>query len=473
MKNRSLEAAAADARPGDVACDCCAGRKLKAFRSCLVCHVSYCELHLQPHYESPAFEKHKLVEPFKNVQENFCSRHQELMKLFCRSDQEAICVLCLMDEHKGHDTISAVTERKARQMELETSRTRIQQRIQNIERDVQVLQQEMEAINVSADEAVKDNERIFNELICLIDKKSCALKEQIRTQQKKEVSRVRELLEKMEQEITELQCKDAELEQLSRTHDHIHFLLNFPPLSFLSESEDSPRVNTRPLTHFEDVAKAVAEAQDKLQRILGDVWSEISLRVTEVDTLLPCPEPRTREEFIRYSRRITLDPNTANTWLSLSEGQRKATVMREQQSYSSHPDRFTDWLQVLSSESLTGRCYWEVERGSGGVSVAVAYKDICRTGDESGFGNNDESWALGCFDMTYYFRHNKRKTLLTGPQSSRIGVFLDHKAGTLSFYSICETMTLLHRVQASFSQPLHAGVWIYWEGDTAEFCELK
>lgn len=96
LKRATLQAAPAaqhHATIADVACDFCSTRKLKALKSCLVCRVSYCELHLQPHYESPAFEKHKLVEPFKNLQEKFCSYHNEVMKLFCRSDQKTICIL--------------------------------------------------------------------------------------------------------------------------------------------------------------------------------------------------------------------------------------------------------------------------------------------------------------------------------------------------------------------------------------------
>ncbi|XP_063316986.2 E3 ubiquitin/ISG15 ligase TRIM25-like [Pelmatolapia mariae] len=482
LKKTGLQAAPADhcyAGPEDVACDVCTGRKMKAFKSCLVCLVSYCEKHVKLHYECPAFDKHKLVEPSKKLQENICSRHDEVMKMFCRTDQQSICYLCSVDEHKGHDTVSAAAERTERQRELEVSRQNIQQRIQDREKDVKLLQQEVEAINQSADQTVEHSEKIFTELIHLIQKRSSDVKQQIRSQQETEVSRVKELEEKLEQEITELKRKDAELKQLSHTEDHIQFLHNYPSLSALSESTDSSSINIRPLSYFEDVTAAVSEVRDKLQDILREEWTNISLTVTEVDVLLPQPEPKTRAGFLKYSREITLDPNTANKHVLLSEGNRKVTLTNQQQSYSDHPDRFSQWRQVLSRESLTGRCYWEVERRGEGVYVAVAYKNINRagSGNESKFGCNDKSWALDCYNNSYTFLYNNIQTRVSGPHSSRVGVYLDHRAGILSFYSVSETMTLLHRVQTTFTQPLYAGLWVYnslpFLGATAEFIKVK
>ncbi|XP_031616051.2 tripartite motif-containing protein 16-like [Oreochromis aureus] len=478
LKKTGLQAAPADhcyAGPEDVACDVCTGLKLKAIKSCLVCLASYCEKHLQPHYDVELLKRHKLVAPSKKLQENICSRHDEVMKIFCRTDQQSICYLCTMDEHKGHETVPAAAERTEKQKELEVRRLNIQQRIQEREKDVKLLQQEVEAINGSADKAVEDSEKMFTELIRLIPKRSSDVKQQVRSQQETEVSRVKELQEKLEQEIAELKRKDGELEQLSHTEDHNQFLHNYPSLSALSESTHSSSINIRPLRYFEDVTAAVSETRDKLQDILRWEWTNISLTVTEEDVLLSPPEPKTRAGFLKYSHEITLDPNTANRQLLLSEGNRKATFMKQQQSYSDHPDRFSEWERVLSRESLTGRCYWEVEWRGRGVDVAVAYRNISRDGglNECIFGLNAKSWSFCCDTNSYTFWHNKVQTVLSGPRSSRVGVYLDHRAGILSFYSVSETMTLLHRVQTTFTQPLYAGLCLFDHGDTAEFIKLK
>ncbi|XP_062260718.1 tripartite motif-containing protein 16-like [Platichthys flesus] len=483
LKKTGLQAAPADhcyAGPEDVACDVCTGRKLKALKSCLNCLASYCEKHLQPHLQSAPLKKHKLLEPSEKLQENICSLHDEVMKMFCRTDQQCICYLCSVDEHKDHNTVSAAAERTERQRELGLRRQTIQQRVQDTEKDVKLLQQEEEALNGSADKAVEDSEEIFTEMIRLLEKRSSDVKQQIRSHQETEVSRVRELQERLEQEITELKRKDHELKQLSDTEDHNQFLHNYPSLSPLSGSTHSSSFRIRPLRNFEDVTAAVSQVRGRLQDILSETETEILQIVSQVDVLLPQPEPETRADFLRYSQELILDPNTANKYLLLSEGNRKVKYTSEDQSYSNHPDRFTGCHQVLSRESLTGRCYWEVEvevevKVRRGVGVAVTYKNISRAGNsrERVFGFNDKSWSLYCYENSYNFHYNSIRTPVSGPVSSRVGVYLDHSAGVLSFYSVSDTMTLLHRVQTTFTQPLYAGVRVDLFGSTAEFCKLK
>ncbi|KAM9851899.1 E3 ubiquitin/ISG15 ligase TRIM25-like [Aulostomus maculatus] len=297
LKKTGLQAAPAGpcyAGPEDVACDSCSGRKLKAFKSCLVCLVSYCQEHLQPHFESPAFQKHKLVEPSKKLQENVCSRHDEVMKMFCRTDQQCICSLCSVDEHRGHDVVSAAAERTERQKDLEASRQRIQQGILDKEKDVEVLQQEEKNINVSAERAVEHSEKIFSEMIRLMEKRRSDVNQQIRSQQVTEAGRVRELQENLEQEIRELKRRDAELQQLSLTDHHAQFLQRFPSLSQPRESGDSSSIRIRRCRCFEGVTAAVSNTRDKLQDVLREMETKISLMETQAEVLLPEPEPKTK-----------------------------------------------------------------------------------------------------------------------------------------------------------------------------------
>ncbi|XP_063049668.1 tripartite motif-containing protein 16-like [Engraulis encrasicolus] len=180
------------------------------------------------------------------------------------------------------------------------------------------------------------------------------------------------------------------------------------------------------------------------------------------------PEPVTREDFLKYSCDFTLDPNTAYRQLHLSEGNRRVERRLKVQSYPDHPDRFDWYEQVLCREGVSARCYWEVEWNNGGVEIAVAYKSIGRKGrgnahSKCEFGRNDQSWGLMYKEVSSSsFWHNAEETELPLVASSRIGVYVDHRAGTLAFYSIRgDTMTLLHRVNTTFTHTLYPGFYVH------------
>uniref|UniRef100_A0AAZ3Q835 Uncharacterized protein n=1 Tax=Oncorhynchus tshawytscha TaxID=74940 RepID=A0AAZ3Q835_ONCTS len=177
-------------------------------------------------------------------------------------------------------------------------------------------------------------------------------------------------------------------------------------------------------------------------------------------------ENRMKPGLRKYVCDLTLDPNTVNRHLSLSEGNRTVTWRTEEQPYPDHPERFEYCEQVLCREGLTGRCYWEVE-WSGRAGIGVTYKGISRRGrgEDCWLGHNDKSWCLFCSDNSYIAWHNNNPTTIDVPSSSshRVGVYLDWSAGTLSFYrASSDTLTHLYTFTSTFTESLYPGIWVHF-----------
>ncbi|XP_047216069.1 NACHT, LRR and PYD domains-containing protein 4A-like isoform X2 [Girardinichthys multiradiatus] len=181
----------------------------------------------------------------------------------------------------------------------------------------------------------------------------------------------------------------------------------------------------------------------------------------------------------KYSCQLTIDTNTVNRNLQLSEDNRKVTSVKELRSYPDHPDRFDDWPQLLCSDGLTGRCYWEVE-WRGDVYISVSYRRIRRKGGSYDclFGWNDQSWSLRCFDGGFYVCHNNKGISISSSSSSsssssisnRVAVYVDCPAGILSFYRVSsDSLIHLHTFNTTFTEPLYPGFWFWFSSGSSVF----
>ncbi|XP_027133580.1 NLR family CARD domain-containing protein 3 [Larimichthys crocea] len=207
-------------------------------------------------------------------------------------------------------------------------------------------------------------------------------------------------------------------------------------------------------------------------------WSLDTLRV----------EPRgvqwLRPGLRKYFRELTLDTNTVNGFLKLSDDNRKVSHVEENQSYPDHPERFDKCPEVLCSNALTGRCYWEVEcRGE--VFIAATYRGISRKGDsdDTWFGRNDQSWSLTCSNCRFSVWHNNQGTSITSTStastcsvSTRVAVYVDYPAGIMSFYRVfSDTLIHLHTINTTFTGPLYTGFGFrygVWSDSSASLCSL-
>lgn len=482
------------AGPADVPCDFCSGKKLKAVKSCLNCLASYCEKHLKPHYESATFKRHKLVDELGNLDRKICPQHQKSLELFCRTDQMCICAICTVSEHRGHDIVSAEAERGEKQKLLGISQAEIKQKCQERVKELEELKTAVDSLKNSAQRAMVESQKMFEDMIRSIERMRSEVTKLIGINEKAAFNQAEALIERLEQEIDELKKKESGLKQLYSTEDHIHFLQNFNYLCTPTDDGFIPRVSVNPDFSFGAVRKAVAEIKERLEEFGREELLRISKSVNEVpvyttesrtlerrsrakemitvDSAPIAPEPKSRGDFIKYFCQLKLDPNTAYKELYISDGSRKVIRTRDLQPYAETPERFDSFAQVLCREALSGgRFYWEIE-WSGEFSIGVAYKGISRKGKGSLclLGYNDKSWSLLCSDSGYSAWHNRVDKAVSGPHSPRIGVYLDHTAGVLAFYAIGSSMTLLHKFEAGFVEPVYPGFGV---GTSVKICNVK
>ncbi|XP_063324104.1 NACHT, LRR and PYD domains-containing protein 12-like, partial [Pelmatolapia mariae] len=208
------------------------------------------------------------------------------------------------------------------------------------------------------------------------------------------------------------------------------------------------------------------EAGVKLKRLLR----QVTVRVE------PAGVRWLRPGLRKYSCQLTIDTNTVNKNLKLSNNNRKVTCVEDDQSYPDHPDRF-DRFQLLCRNGLTARCYWEVE-WRGEVDISVSHRRIRRKGEsDCVFGCNDQSWSLRCSDDPgrHTFFHNNRETSssFSSSDSHRVAVYVDHPAGTLSFYRVSsETLIHLHTFSTTFTGPLYAGFGVWFFHSSVTMCSI-
>ncbi|KAK0135349.1 E3 ubiquitin/ISG15 ligase TRIM25 [Merluccius polli] len=444
--------------PGEVPCDVCTGTQLKAVKSCLVCFTSYCHIHLEPHQRVARLQKHQMVEPMDRLEDRMCKKHNQLLELFCQSEQVCLCQICTVTDHKSHPVVPLKEEYEVKTAELGKIESEVQQMIQERKQKIQEINDTVQRSKADADRQIADGEQVLNALMSCIEEQRDDFNQTVKEKLKSTEKQAEDLIKQLEQEIEDLTNRSSEVKQLTHTEDHLHFLQTFRSLKNPPHTRDWTTVEVRPPSYI-----------GTLRRSLDQLEETLSMEMKKV------PDPDACE--------LTLDPNTAWRRLSLSEDHSKVKRVEEDQSYPDHPERFDSLAQVLCREGLTGRCYWEVER-RGAVDIGVTYRGITRrgVGDDSRLGKNNKSWRLACFDDCYTAWYNGSNTVIPLPPSgsTRVGVYLDRPAGSLSFYRVSpgvggssDTHTLIHTFQTTFTQEDLLPGFGFGLGSSVSLCGLS
>ncbi|CAL8354064.1 unnamed protein product [Lota lota] len=424
------------ARPGEVPCDVCSGSKLKALKTCLVCLVSYCRHHLEPHRKVPGLMRHQLEEPLQNLAGRVCQRHNKVFEVFCKNDQVCVCVLCLKEEHLTHQTVSLEEEAGERRtclgvtmlqmkkevehkaFEIQDAKLSREERRRDVERDTQESRALLEGLVVSAQAHVEQMVRVMKE------------------RQKSEETKATDLLKKLQLELADLHQKSKELEKLSQTKDPL-LLLHRSASSWSLPTPPSPgglsgpAVQQQPLWAAE-VKAVVQRVEDTLsgemQRVLGVEEDELTAQQ-------------------HYWVEVELDADTAHSCLVLSPDKKRVTVGGRvtQDPLPNNPKRFDFHHCVLAKNGYSsGRFYFQVEVAEQkGWEVGVVRESIQRKNPCINHRPEHGIWTLGLYQGQYQANASPPAPLRPGHRPQKVGVSVDYDRGTVSFYDV-DTRSLIY-----------------------------
>ncbi|XP_077327852.1 uncharacterized protein LOC143962514 [Lithobates pipiens] len=426
-----------------VICTQCVDFPVPAVRSCLHCEVSLCDKHLRVHKKSP---EHVLCDPTLSMESRKCSVHKKILEYYCTEDETCICVSCsLAGEHRGHQ-VEMLDE--ASQKKKKTLRNVLQKLLtkrEETEERVQSLQEHRRKVE---EKAAGDTERVtalFRDL-----------RRRLEDLEKRVLREISGRAERISISIRDLEIKK---EELSRKLRHIEELCNVTdPLTVLQESD------TGDLCDTEDGDNEDRERHEELLHDGGGLdvagmshtLHTLSDIITEVNVYFP----------IQKAADILLDRNTAHNFLHISDDRKTVSWSEIYRNHPETPERFQDYYQVMSSRSFSsGRHYWEVDVGGSDYwTVGMCYPSIERRGRQSLIGDNSMSWGLYRRGNQCTIKHNSNVILLPpNIPSNRVRIDLDYGVGRISFYDLCDPIRHLHTFTTTFTEPLHAVLWV-WGG---------
>ncbi|XP_045892348.1 E3 ubiquitin-protein ligase TRIM21-like [Micropterus dolomieu] len=428
------------AKPGEVPCDVCTGTKVKALKSCLVCLASYCETHLEPHLTASRLKRHQLIDPVENLEGRMCTKHDKLLELFCKTDQMCVCMLCTVSDHKTHDVVPLKEEYEGKKAELGKTEAETQQMIQKRRLKIQEIKRSVELSKEDADREIAGGVQVFSALKESVERSQAELIDTIKEKQRETEKQAEGFIKELEQEISELKKRSSEVEQLSRSEDHLHLLQRFPSLNAAPPTKDWTEVSVRPPSYEGSVVRAVSQVEETLSKQMKKLLAEAELKRVQ-----------------QYAVDVTLDPDTASPYLILSDDRKQVKHGDEKKNLPDNPDRFDPCVMVLSKQSFSsGRFYYEVQvKEKTDWDLGVARESINRK------GNITQSPQKGFWMI--WLRNENQYNALAGPsvrlslksQPEKVGVFVDYEEGLVSFYDVDAAALIYSFTGCCFTEKLY------------------
>ncbi|XP_067899274.1 E3 ubiquitin/ISG15 ligase TRIM25-like isoform X1 [Heterodontus francisci] len=462
-----------------ITCDYCVEHPSPAAKTCLKCEASFCALHLKPHLIHKTLSLHTLIEPVADLRGLQCPDHKVVLQFYCKDDALCVCGCCITGKHRSHTLLSLDQAQAVIKEELERENKRLRELFQNCS----IKQQDLAGLEA-------DIKTRINELKGKLSKSFSEWRRQLEEDEEYTLKLIDEEGLRTLSQITN--CSEAlnkRMEQMTLIDGETQSLVQRDPLSFIQNSKQllSRVTETQRVTdpdvpaltlNLSNISQLIQKRLNGCEKYHSDILGIIMSASTEYrgsSNITPSPHRSSGaalvpENVLQLSNGISgragisqgksslsLDPNTANWNLVLSDDLRSVTWTEQEQPYPPHPDRFKHHPQLLCSQSFSsGSHSWDVETDGVYWKIGIVCGSVERKGLNSYFGNNSNSWCLSFYGGSFLrASHYNQHTFLHQFQSkSRIRVQLDYEAGTVSFHQVTDSLTHLHTFQTTFTEPV-------------------
>ncbi|XP_047235577.1 E3 ubiquitin-protein ligase TRIM21-like [Girardinichthys multiradiatus] len=421
------------AKPGDVCCDICTGTKSKALKSCLVCLVSYCQTHLEPHMTVPGLKTHSVIDPVTNLETRICQKHFQRLEMFCRSDEKFVCKMCMVSDHQGHSVVSLKEEYEQRKSQIGNKVGEMKKFIKKKQTKIQYIRDSVELSNEAADRQKAEGFLVFNNLRQYVDQGLKNFFDTIEEKQRSKEKQAEGVITELEEEISVLMRRSSEVKDLSRSESYLSLLQTLT--SFKALHTKNPMVDIHPSSYEGSVFRALVE----LENVLHEEMRKAKLKLIQ-----------------RYAVDVTVDPDTAHPRLVLSKDGKQVSSNNEWRAVKDSPKRFSVWLNVLGKQSFSsGMFYFEVQvREKNEWYLGVGCQSMKRKqrvplNPENGY------WTLQLKNDGYSACVDPDVCLHLRSSPQNIGVFVGYDSGVVSFYDVHSAELIYSFTNCSFKEKLY------------------
>ncbi|XP_030211479.1 zinc finger protein RFP-like [Gadus morhua] len=425
-------------KPGEVPCDVCTGTQLKAAKSCLVCLISYCQTHLEPHQRVAGLKKHQQVEPMDRLEDRMCKKHNQLLELFCQNEQVCVCQFCTEGDHRFHPVVALKEEHEVKMAQLGKIEAEVQQMIQERLNNIQEIKDTVKRSKADAEREIADGVHILTALKRCIEKCQDDLNQMVKGKLKSNEKQAEDLIKELQQEIEDLTNRSSEVKQLSHTEDHLHFLQTFRSLEDPPPTRDWTTVEVHPPSYVGTLWRSLDQLEETLNM--------------EMEKLRDAELKRVQQ----YEVDVTLDPDTVHPLLILSEDGKQVHDGGVRKKLPDNPKGFREGICVLTRQSFSsGRFYFEVQvKDKTGWWLGVARESINRK-DRITLTPETGYWTLACYKDMLLFKDNPAVRLPLRAELQKVGVFVDYDEGLVSFYDVEARVHIYSATGCSFTEPLY------------------